>query len=749
MRSSRASTHWTSSIPTLALLAALLPTAHADDSATIQAALDVSKFQIRSIDVPTWNGGDLTIVTDLGSGPVALALSPHSLRSDVFQVIEAKGGTERVVQVPAPRTLKGQVFELVGSSTELGSVRASLLDDGLWARIETEDGKVFGIQPLASVLDAAPRDAHVIYEKSDVIPGDWKCGVDGLTLRGVSTQLGAAPQAGLKGTAFRSVEIACDTDFEFFQKNSSNVTTTTFDIENVLNTVEGIYENEVQITFEITTIIVRSDVNDPYTLTAGDLLDEFRNYWIANYGAIKRDQAHHFSGKNWAGGVIGVAYLSGVCNNLGYGTVESKFTNNFTQRTSLSAHEMGHNWSAQHCDGQGDCGIMCSGLGGCTGQLTQFGVSETNQIVNYKNGHTSCLPTLPDSNALPFSDNFPSTALDGVKWVYSDGAVINTAATAEPSSPNSLNLDSVGAGDFDDDEIRSGFILAAGSGNISLSYKVSRIGVESGETLTVQYWSNTLAWVTLNTITSDGINPAAFSPFSHVLPAAAKHNELRIRFRVNGNETNDDWYIDDVAITVPAAAPPTITGITPNPAQVQKDVIKITGTNFTGANQVNIGADILTAGSFSILDDATIELPGYLPSSLGAKSVTVTNSQGTSPASSVTLAPCSPPLFIVPAVTNSLGTFDMVAAGQPGAQVFFVVNLSFTTFTFNGATWLSPLVLIPFGSLDSIGYMSASIPMTGVPGGLPIYTQQIHCPPGSDSGNDCSVTNIGSTLNLF
>ena len=97
----------------------------------IKAALNVSKFSLQSIDVPHWQGGDVQVFVQLETGPAVLALHPHSLRSDSFKLLVDDGSGVKPVDAPAPRTFKGDVFQLVGGQTQIGRVRASLLDDGL------------------------------------------------------------------------------------------------------------------------------------------------------------------------------------------------------------------------------------------------------------------------------------------------------------------------------------------------------------------------------------------------------------------------------------------------------------------------------------------------------------------------------------------------------------------------------------------------------------------------------------------
>ena len=54
-------------------------------------------------------------------------------------------------------------------------------------------------------------------------------------------------------TCLYLVEIGIDTDYEFFVKNSSSVTSTLNDIELIWNFSESVYEDDVSIVFELTT----------------------------------------------------------------------------------------------------------------------------------------------------------------------------------------------------------------------------------------------------------------------------------------------------------------------------------------------------------------------------------------------------------------------------------------------------------------------------------------------------------------
>ena len=494
------------------------------------------------------------VVTVDGDAKI-LDLHPYSLRSPDFEVLVQDATGQLVpVEAPQPQTYRGVVRGEAGSL-----VAASLVEGRMWATIDIPGKNVWAVQPLDEMAPGAPapRSSHVVYDTGHVLPVDRevKCGVEPLgNMNHADEPLEGASEGGVAGTGFEVLEIGCDADFEYYQLNGSSVQNTLNDIESLLNAVEFIFERDVDLSFEITVIVVRSASNDPYTANnAGDLLDQFFNTWNTSpENGIRRDVGHLFTGRN-LGSTIGIAATPSACaTTVAYSLVESRYTTNSALRQSLSAHELGHTLSALHCNGNGDCHIMCSGNGGCdgiSGPNLKFGFAAVAQITSYANsGSGSCMTALPAPLAPPFFDNFESASIDGNKWIWSDGGISTTAGVAEPSGTRALNLDSTGANAYDDDQIRTNFIDLGGMSNQVVSYFAEHRGVEAGETLTVDYWANNLRWINLAVITSDGVDQNNFEFHQHALPVNAHWAEFRVRFHVNGDSSGDDWYIDDVFV---------------------------------------------------------------------------------------------------------------------------------------------------------------------------------------------------------
>jgi hypothetical protein len=564
----------------------------AKSPAALQKGLDpaamirgVNAFSVAALAVPADIPEEVEIQFPFEGRLETVLLFRTSLRSNGFKVLVDYGGGKLVEEAAPPhRTYRGSMLSTGATVT------ASIIDGKLWAMIPTDTDTIW-VQPSSDFFPGRAANEHVIYRRSDLSePEGHRCGLDeaglglpdwmqgqpndpaesnGSMLGGGDGMGDGMGDGGVAGTTPFVTKIAFDADFEFFQKNGSNVNSTVNDIEAVMNNVTFVYDRDVNISYEYSAIVVRATSADPYTTNVmTDLLCEFRTKWNSlPESEILRDVAQLFTGKTVQGSVIGLAWLGVVCNqqgndcggfgNLAYSAVESRFTTISDFRTSLSAHEIGHNWQAQHCDSSNPCNIMCSIINSCqgtTGSNLKLSPADQAQITNYRNA-VSCDIALPAPLAIPFSETFEAFSVNASNWIFNKGGVISTAAQNEPSPTRSLNLNSTSANEYADDQIRSNFMLLGGQSTATVSYFVQRNGVESGEQLVVEYFNNLLKWQALNTITSDGINQTTFTEFTNTVPANGLHNKFRLRFRTLGDQTDDNWYIDNVsvvAIVLPA-----------------------------------------------------------------------------------------------------------------------------------------------------------------------------------------------------
>ena len=510
----------------------------------------IDAYELAVLDLPRGLPMDMIIDVPFADEVFELSLTSFSIRNEEFRLF-VDHGDGVLVETPAefPRTYRGQASGVVG-----GIVSASLLDDGFYAIIHRGGDTELAIQPASSFGLDLPAGTHVIYEAS-AASAEGECGNDFFDLpEGPAPEDGAeAASGGIAGTgSFELVEVGIECDFEFFQRNGNNVGSTLNDAELIMNNTDTIYARDVDIVWEITTVIIRADSSDPYTSTGIDgRLNQFQSTWSSSpESEVSRDVSHMFSGVNFSGGTIGLAYVGVVCNSGFYfGIVESRYTSSVTFRTSLTAHELGHNWGSGHCDSNSPCHIMCSSNGGCNGVSggnLKFGSAAQGAISSYRNS-VSCLIDLGDPLVPPFTDDFESSP-NSQSWIHNNGGSVNTSGVNEPSGIRSLNLDATSGNLYGDDEIRTNEVLLDSSQGF-VSYQYQHRGVESGEALYCDYLSTGGDWIELAEHVSDGTNMTSFVFVEIELPSSARYDGVRFRLRVDVNESNDDWFIDDFSIS--------------------------------------------------------------------------------------------------------------------------------------------------------------------------------------------------------
>ncbi|MFI4853551.1 MAG: M12 family metallo-peptidase, partial [Phycisphaerales bacterium JB065] len=243
-------------------------------------------------------------------------------------------------------TYRGQVAGQLGST-----VAASVIEGRLEGTVWLEDGTELWFGNVSDRVMGAPHDLYAVYNADDVLDHGGTCG-GGKENPNKNPNQGDRPdgnQAERGATIFTS-RLGLDTDAEYYNEFGST-TLTQARMEAVINTLNVQYEDEVGITHRIAQVIIRtSTASQPYTSTNSDtLLDQFKDEWNANVDSL-RSHAHLFSGKNFDGSTIGLAWVGVVCDdNFAYGISEANFSSNFSSITDLVAHELGHNWDADHC----------------------------------------------------------------------------------------------------------------------------------------------------------------------------------------------------------------------------------------------------------------------------------------------------------------------------------------------------------------------------------------------------------------
>lgn len=362
----------------------------------VLSAFDLRDGTLQELLLPQQGRDRFEVRVTLNGQVHTLSLSPYSVLAPNFQLLVTDATGTHPVPTPEETTYQGTVLGVADSR-----VTATLQNGQLEAHIRMQ-GEGFATQPVDKIVLVAPRSLHVVYRYADVIRSAGVCGVG-------DDHAEHAPPGGGGGApaALQYCELAVDCDQPYYVRNGSNVSQTFAAVIGLITNVSAIYTTDVEIRYIVTSVIVRTVV----TYTSGPdlgcgatpgLLQEMRTRWNANHTNIARDTAHMLSGAGVFSGTVGCAYIGVICSSLstggGYGVSRAISTNAATN-VALVAHELGHNWSATHCNATPPCNIMCSSIGGCSGVGTSFGAAALAQITSHRNSRT-CLsaPVKVDPN---------------------------------------------------------------------------------------------------------------------------------------------------------------------------------------------------------------------------------------------------------------------------------------------------------------------------------------------------------------
>jgi hypothetical protein len=248
----------------------------------------------------------------------------------------------------------------------------------VWGYITTAEGEYY-IEPLNRFFDEAAEGSYILYNAHDVITTEEiSCGADAQSEKVKNAQsFQGVPKA---GDDCRKLEIATESDFEMFDAG-----TNFNDILGNLNLVEDVYETYYAMEFLVTYQHEWATAADPYNTTESGcggfgMLSIFAAEWRTNFGFVRRDINVLYSRKDFDLNTIGCAstgafgdgsendgvLLSSGISRGAYSVNQWEFGDFFfptsdSERRTLVAHEMGHNFGAVH--DTIDCNnIMCNSI---------------------------------------------------------------------------------------------------------------------------------------------------------------------------------------------------------------------------------------------------------------------------------------------------------------------------------------------------------------------------------------------------
>ncbi|MDG2199552.1 MAG: M12 family metallo-peptidase, partial [Phycisphaerales bacterium] len=363
-------------------MAATADAAHASLSEEVNNQLQLRWSNIESADISAGVGSDLLIKISIDGINRQISIAPSSIRTADYRLIEDRGNGVLVDVTPGPiNTYQGAVL-----GQEQSRVAGSYMNDLLYLSIRLDDGSIWWAEPLADRFKIADESLYAVYPEQAIISPKGFCGTTefehGILDEWELAKINDGDSS--RGSSVCAAVLACDADYEYYQDYGSTSAVENR-INSVINAINTQYESQVGLTHTVNTIIVRTSSSDPYSGNIDNRLDQVRSHWESSQGGINRDAVQLFTGNGGGGGTIGIAWLSAICTSYGYSVVESDCCGSFGCTTDLSAHELGHNWGAGHCDCTGNTMnpyIVCA---------NSFSASTIGSITSYRDSISGCL----------------------------------------------------------------------------------------------------------------------------------------------------------------------------------------------------------------------------------------------------------------------------------------------------------------------------------------------------------------------
>ena len=401
-------------------------TAWSAHAPAVAAAMRVKSGDLQEVSVVATDHEQWVSVM-IDGAMVDMLVEPFSVRAPTFEVwLRGENGELIRFAAPPAKTFRGAVvgepFSKVFGAVDGPNVRIT---------IERLGHEAVQVRNASSVIAGLPESVHLVHGISQVIPVDGTCGVDDVAMGRI-----LPPQGGVEAArplvaentsddetptdqiggeelalGLYVTQISFDSDNEFYVARGNNPNNCIDYIDEMMVGVDAVYRAQIGISYSVNRIVLSPTASDPFGggTSASSRIVDLRNVWENSpYNGFERDVVQGIMGIDFDGNTIGVAY---ICNNGGcsgqicarrntftcpfgdgtgadcggYSVVEDFDTAGSFNQLGLSAHELGHNWGAQHCNGESDCFIMCTNIGGCMGSTLNFGVSSRNSIISHRN----------------------------------------------------------------------------------------------------------------------------------------------------------------------------------------------------------------------------------------------------------------------------------------------------------------------------------------------------------------------------
>ena len=295
---------------------------------------------------------------------------------------------------------------------------------GSWVRLATQgdvlhgmiwDGtQLYAIEPAAEVRDslaqplAADAPQTIVFRLADVTvdQGAAACASESSPTKGsdafekLASELKNSAVAMQAAGATRRLDVSALSDAQFRARYDSEQQARDA-ILTRLNNVDGIFSSQLSIEIHVSSLSVPDADSDQLSAATvpNTLLRELALLRKRSPELNSQGLTHLFTDRDLDGNTIGIAYLDSVCDNQNaVGLTESR---NTWLDSLVAAHEMGHNFGADHDgDSQGSCpntpssGFLMAPVVSGTDDFSQCSLTRMRQVTQ----HASCITNLPPAN---------------------------------------------------------------------------------------------------------------------------------------------------------------------------------------------------------------------------------------------------------------------------------------------------------------------------------------------------------------
>ena len=245
------------------------------------------------------------------------------------------------------------VFRGYVSGIPQSYVALTISEDFIFGSIN--DGQTtYFIEPSRRLNLVEEDRSFVLYDVSGIKENGHECGVEM-----VEGKIENIEQSQTQRSSMGCVdlELSVASDYLYYTQNGSNPQGVIAMTLGVMNQVDTDFDDPFmdEIRFKITENFISScDTCDPWSasLNISTVLNSFRTWAQAGNFSNVHDLGQLWSGRDFSGTPIGIAYIGAVCTNSRYHLLQNIADSGWQLRV-LTSHEIGHNFNCNHDSGTG------------------------------------------------------------------------------------------------------------------------------------------------------------------------------------------------------------------------------------------------------------------------------------------------------------------------------------------------------------------------------------------------------------